>query len=68
MNKRKRMRFLNNEEKEFWKNVAVAVASAGNATNTYNMYEWADSAVEYFRERNIEDKPLKEAFENVKHE
>lgn len=55
-----KLRFLNNEEKELWKSVAAAVASASNSTRTYNMYEWADRAVEYFRERNIEDKPLKE--------
>lgn len=50
--------FENEEEKELWKSVASAVASASNSTKTYNMYEWADSAVKYFRERNIKDKDI----------
>ncbi len=43
--------FQNDEEKELWKSVATGVASASNSTSRYNMYEWADSAVEYFREK-----------------
>lgn len=41
----------NNEEKELWKSVAAAVASSSNVTRTYKMSEWADKAVELYRER-----------------
>lgn len=39
------------DEKELWKAVAVAVASASNATDKSSMYSWADKAVEYYRAR-----------------
>ena len=39
------------EEREFWKSVCIAVASSSNSTRTYNMYEWADQAIKYYRER-----------------
>lgn len=50
-----KIEFKNHEEKEFWKAVVIAVASSGNSVNTYSMYQWADKALEYFRERNIKD-------------
>ncbi|MDK2062753.1 hypothetical protein PT520_09515 [Aliarcobacter butzleri] len=48
-----KIEFKNHEEKEFWKAVVIAVASSGNYVNS--MYQWADKALEYFRERNIKD-------------
>ena len=39
------------EEKQLWKSVAAAVASASNATDKSSMCSWADRAVEYYRAR-----------------
>lgn len=39
------------EEKQLWKSVAAAVASASNATDKSSMYCWGDRAVEYYRAR-----------------
>ena len=47
------LQFRNEEEKELWKNVAAAVASASNATDKSTMQYWGDKAVEYFRERCV---------------
>ena len=56
------LQFRNQEEKDLWKEVATAVASASNATDKSSMKYWADRAVEYFRERctelEIEDKKI----------
>ena len=43
------------EEKELWKSVCVAIASSSNATDRYTMYEWADKAIQYFRERTTHE-------------
>ena len=48
------LQFKNQEEKDLWKEVATAVASASNATDKSSMKYWADRAVEYFRERCVE--------------
>ena len=54
----KKLEFKNDEEKEFWKNVAIAVAGSSNVTSMYKMYEWADKAVEFLRERDTQDKKV----------
>lgn len=45
------MKLETEEEKELWKAVCTAVASSSNVTSKYKMYEWADEAVRYYRER-----------------
>lgn len=45
------LQFQNEEEKELWKSVVVAVASSSNATDKSSMKYWGDRAIEYFRER-----------------
>ena len=47
------------EERELWKSICAAVASSSNPTDTdtYSsiMYEWADNAIQYFRERTTHE-------------
>ena len=51
----KKLEFKNDEEKEIWKNVAIAVAGSSNVTSMYKMNEWADRAVEFLRERDTQN-------------
>ena len=43
------------EERELWKSVCAAAASSSNSTSTCTMYEWADRAIQYFRERTTDE-------------
>lgn len=48
------------EERELWKSVCIAIASTYENTNRPSMHkcemhEWADKAIEYFRERTAHE-------------
>lgn len=60
------MKFENQEEKELWKSVAVAVASSSNASDTDAMERWGRRAVEFFRKSCTEKQLSKEDIEFIK--
>jgi hypothetical protein len=51
------IRFMDRDEAELWKDVAVAFTSASNATNVKGAIEWADKIVKAYQERHEEEKP-----------